>query len=100
MWARFLALCSRQGIPIPDTSPCPESRAAALLQASVEGRMPAGWFFLNALEAADLDSAFSPSPPAEACPVRPGSPAKLRYLAERVEQGHDLWKDDDYTCDC
>jgi len=88
MWARYLELSGRCNF----AGESEDMRRQVLKLAIKAGQVP-GWWFENALEAADLGMAdeFEPSVEAEAVDAAPGSLAKLKAIAARAEAGQELF---------
>jgi len=100
MWARFWSLLGGDGFEHSITDPA--ARLSFLRSELLNGRRPAGWWFANSLEVADLNlhylpTKFQPRPAAAAVSVRPGSRRKVAALARRAAKGEELWHAEDGT---
>ncbi len=101
MWARFLRLLAAEGRPL---GPYMGLEGVQSLTQTMRGALrkgfPSGWYFLSALEAADLGMDEPSIAKGEPTQALPGTREKLEVLADRAKSGIALWHPEDGKLRC
>lgn len=107
VWERFCFLVLMQGLVTADyliAVPDDPDRRRGFMLPWFERRLPAGWRFVNVLEAAEFcmeENRFGLGTfhgrRTDPTGAWPGSEDKIAVLSERIERGQELWHPEDRT---